>query len=51
MPEIHRTMFHSNRRRNKSVTKGFSLYCSNVIDIIKIINWYNRSGAKYEYQL
>ena len=34
MPEIHRTMLHSNRRRNKSITNGFSLYCSNVIDII-----------------
>ena len=37
MPEIHRTMLHSNRRRNKSLTNGFSLYCSNVIDIIYII--------------
>ena len=34
MPEIHRTMFHSNRRRNKFVTNGFSLYCSNGVDII-----------------
>lgn len=34
MPEIHRTMSHSKHRRNKSVTNGFPLYCSNVIDII-----------------
>lgn len=35
MLEIHRTMHHSNRRRYKSVTEGFSLYCSNVIDTIE----------------
>ena len=38
MLEIHRTMPYSNRRRNKSVTKGFSLYCSNVIDIMNYIS-------------